>query len=55
MDAEVVIVSDPDALAHEAAERFAGLAREAAESRGRFAVALSGGSTPQALYRLLAL
>ncbi len=55
MDAEVVIVPDPKALAHEAAERFAHLAREAAESRGRFGVALSGGSTPQALYRLLAL
>ena len=55
MGAEVVIVPDPESLAHEAAERFAHLAREAAELRGRFGVALSGGSTPQALYRLLAL
>jgi len=55
MDTEIVIVPDPDALAHEAAQRFAGLAREAAELRRRFGVALSGGSTPHALYRRLAL
>ncbi len=53
MDAELVIVPDSEALAREAAQRLAGLAREAAESRGRFSVALSGGSTPGALYRLL--
>jgi 6-phosphogluconolactonase len=41
-------------LAREAALRFVDLAREAAESRGRFSVALSGGSTPGDLYRLLA-
>lgn len=54
MDAEIVVVADPKALAHEAAKRFAHLAQEAAASRGRFSVALSGGSTPGALYRLLA-
>lgn len=54
IDAEVVIVPDPQALASEAAQRIAGLAREAAGSRGRFSIALSGGSTPGALYRLLA-
>jgi 6-phosphogluconolactonase len=54
MDANVVILPDPGALAHEAARRFAALAREAAESRGRFSAALSGGSTPGGLYRLLA-
>jgi len=54
MDAELVIVPDSEALAHTAAQRFADLARAAAESRGRFSVALSGGSTPHALYRLLA-
>jgi len=53
MDAELVIVPDSEALAREAAQRLADLAREAAESRGRFSVALSGGSTPGALYRLL--
>jgi 6-phosphogluconolactonase len=54
MDAEVVVLPDPGALAHEAARRFVALAREAAESRGRFSAALSGGSTPGGLYRLLA-
>lgn len=54
MDAEIVILPDPEALAHEAARRFVALSREAAGSRGRFSVALSGGSTPGKLYRLLA-
>jgi len=53
MDPEIVIVPDSAVLAREAARRFAELAREAAESWGRFSVALSGGSTPGALYRLL--
>lgn len=51
---ERVTVPDPQDLAREAAQRFTSLAREAAASRGRFSVALSGGSTPGALYRLLA-
>ena len=51
---EIVIVPDPQELAREAAQRFAGLVGDAAASRGRFSVALSGGSTPEALYRLLA-
>jgi 6-phosphogluconolactonase len=54
MDAEIMILPDPDALAHEAARRFVSLSREAAGSRGRFSAALSGGSTPGRLYRLLA-
>lgn len=54
MDVELVIVPDPQALAREAAQRFTSLAVDAVESRGRFSVALSGGSTPGALYRLLA-
>jgi 6-phosphogluconolactonase len=53
IDAEIVVMSNPGELAHEAAQRFAQLALEAVESRGRFSVALSGGSTPGALYRLL--
>jgi 6-phosphogluconolactonase len=53
-DAEIVVVPDPGGLAREAAQRFVDAAQEAAESRGRFSVALSGGSTPGALYRLLA-
>ena len=54
MDIEVVILPDPEALAHEAARRIVDLSREASGSRGRFSVALSGGSTPGRLYRLLA-
>lgn len=53
-DAEVIIVKDWRALVSEAAQRFTDAAQEAAESRGRFSVALSGGSTPGDLYRLLA-
>jgi 6-phosphogluconolactonase len=54
MDAEIVIVPDAAALAREAAERLAGLAREAVTSRDRFTAVLSGGSTPAGLFRLLA-
>jgi 6-phosphogluconolactonase len=54
IDAELVIVPDAEALAREAAQRLTNLARKAVESRGRFSVALSGGSTPGALYQLLA-
>ncbi len=54
MDADIVILPDTEALARNAAQRFADLAREAAESRGRFSAVLSGGSTPAPAYRLLA-
>ena len=54
MDAELVILPDPEAVAHEAARCVVALSREAAGSRGRFSLALSGGSTPGKLYRLLA-
>jgi len=54
MDAEVIIAADAAAVAREAAERIVNLARMAASARGRFSVALSGGSTPGVLYRLLA-
>lgn len=37
-----------------AAERFLEIGNNAVELRGRFSVALAGGSTPKALYRLLA-
>jgi 6-phosphogluconolactonase len=36
------------------AERFAEIAREAVAERGRFTVALSGGTTPRAAYAMLA-
>ena len=46
-----LILPDPAALAAAAAEEFT---RAASESWGPFRVALSGGSTPKALYALLA-
>jgi ribulose-phosphate 3-epimerase len=45
------IAEDPADLAHRAARWIAGLA---GRSQGRFAVSLSGGSTPRRLYQLLA-
>jgi 6-phosphogluconolactonase len=51
---EVVVLADQDALAYEAARRFARIAEEGVERSGRFTVALSGGSTPRRLYGLLA-
>jgi len=54
VDPDLVVLPDLDALAREAAHHLEALAREAVESRGRFTVALSGGSTPAVLYRLLA-
>ena len=53
-DGEIVVLPGPEAVAQEAARRFVELAQQAVASRGRFSVALSGGSTPGALYRLLA-
>jgi len=53
-DRSVDVVSDADALADEAARRFAALADAAVRARGRFTVALSGGETPRGAYRRLA-
>ena len=41
-------------IAREAAERIVVLAEEMIDTRGDFAIVLSGGSTPKALYELLA-
>jgi 6-phosphogluconolactonase len=49
----VQVLPDPAAVAREAARRFLSRAAEAVERQGRFTVALSGGSTPRALYQLL--
>jgi 6-phosphogluconolactonase len=54
LDTEIVVLPDGEAVAREAAQRFAELATSAVESRGRFSAALSGGSTPGRLYQLLA-
>ena len=48
---QVITVSDPTALANAAADRL--MARIAANA-GRVAICLTGGSSPQQLYRLLA-
>src|SRR5271155_5445231 len=48
-----VLATAPD-LFHAAAEEFVSLGRTAIGAQGRFTVALSGGSTPKALYSLLA-
>jgi len=53
-DRDLLILPGPAALADEAARRFADLARAALADHGRFTVALSGGSTPRALYERLA-
>lgn len=53
-DREIIICRDVAELSRKAAEQFAALARQAIAAHGRFAVALSGGSTPKALYSLLA-
>jgi 6-phosphogluconolactonase len=50
----VEVHADATALAVAAAEAFNEAAERAVEERGRFAVALAGGSTPKALYELLA-
>jgi 6-phosphogluconolactonase len=51
---EIVVLPDTTALAHRAAEEFLRCAIEAVALRGIFRVSLAGGSTPKALYSLLA-
>jgi len=50
----IEIVATAADLFHAAAEEFVSVARAAIGAQGRFTVALSGGSTPKALYSLLA-
>jgi 6-phosphogluconolactonase len=51
---EVVELGSADDVGREAARRFAEMGQEAIGSRGQFWVALSGGSTPRAMYARLA-
>lgn len=53
VNAEVRILRDPAAVARRAAEKFVEAAANAVKEKGSFSVALSGGSTPKALYGLL--
>ena len=51
---EIIVCKDADELNRKAAAQYIALAGDAIARSGRFAVALSGGSTPAALYSLLA-
>lgn len=53
-DMAVAILPDADGVAYAAARRLAALARRAVAERGVATIVLAGGSTPLALYRLLA-
>jgi 6-phosphogluconolactonase len=50
----IVVCPSPNALAARAAGMFRAAATEAIRDRQRFTVALSGGSTPEKMYQLLA-
>jgi 6-phosphogluconolactonase len=52
--AQVARFPTADALMTDAAGRFVSAAAQAVDENGRFLVALAGGSTPRALYELLA-
>ena len=54
MTNNLFVFDDPLALAREAAERFNSIGLAAIQRTGHFTVALSGGSTPQLLYEILA-
>ncbi len=53
INAQMIVPGDYDATLHYAVQHFVTLCRDAIQDRGMFAVALSGGSTPKALYELL--
>ena len=52
--AEIRILTTPQELSEAAAEEVVRDANEAVKARGRFTIALSGGSTPKNLFNLLA-
>src|SRR5689334_17075061 len=54
MSPEPKIVADMNELSRTGADEFSRCAREAIAAHGQFSVALSGGSTPQGTYSLLA-
>ena len=51
---EIKVLPDPPGVAKEAAERLVAQVSLAIAERGQFSVALAGGSTPKAMYELLA-
>lgn len=54
MNPDLRIFTTPEALNRAAAEAFVQLAKDMVKKQGRFTVALAGGNTPRAIYRLLA-
>lgn len=52
--AEILVSDDPPALAEAAARDIVDVALDAVAARGRFTIALAGGSTPRATYERLA-
>jgi 6-phosphogluconolactonase len=50
----VLVLENPDAVAHAAQRLLIDAATKAIDAKGAFTVALSGGSTPRLLFRLLA-
>lgn len=54
MSREIKVVADMKELSNAGADEFSRCARDAIAAHGRFSVALSGGSTPQGTYSLLA-
>jgi 6-phosphogluconolactonase len=54
MTRAIKVLPDAAAVAHEAAERVVAAAKRAADEGRTFSIALAGGSTPNALYELLA-
>jgi 6-phosphogluconolactonase len=54
IQSERIVLPDPAALAERVAQQFIDLAQETITVRGRFGVALAGGSTPRRMYELLA-
>ncbi|WP_449387679.1 6-phosphogluconolactonase [Chryseobacterium lineare] len=50
----ITVFDDLDKLYKEAAETFAELSEKSIQEKGKFVVALSGGSSPKAIFKLLA-
>lgn len=55
MAPNISVFADAEAVSLAAAEEFVKCAAEAVAARGRFVVALSGGSTPKRLFQILAV
>ncbi|MDF2441727.1 MAG: 6-phosphogluconolactonase [Abditibacteriota bacterium] len=54
MSGQLIIHDTADAVVRACADRFVALAQQCVAERGRFTFSLAGGSTPKALYGLLA-